>query len=372
MATPVQAKAVTARQVAVWCATAVVVFAIAAGLWMAHGVVLLVFAAWLFGVAFEHAAGWVRARLKVRYGAALAVTLGVLLVVVAGMLAAAAGTIAAQWPQLNQSLRQAASTAPAPVRAVLQPVFGAGAPPGPTASGQNPSGGAGGQATGQDGGGVLRRALGWLGTAAGAVGSAVFVLVLAIYFAVDPQTYRKGLLRITPRSHRRRMRDALRRTDETLRAWLLGRLAAMAVVAVLTTAGLAALGVPLALTLGLIAGVLDFVPNVGPIAAAVPALLLAYQEGMRTVAWVAGLYLAIQMLEGYLLTPLIEKRAVEHPPGLVLMAQAGLGMVLGLPGLVLATPLVAAAIVLSETLSGHGADDAADSHEAGSAARVRG
>jgi predicted PurR-regulated permease PerM len=106
------------------------------------------------------------------------------------------------------------------------------------------------------------------------------------------------------------------------------------------------MGIPMALSLGIISGLLNFIPNIGPIVAAVPAILIASMEGPEKMWAVAIFYLVYQMIDGYLLTPLMEKRTVELPGALTLLAQVLLGVALGFLGVLLAVPLVACVLVL--------------------------
>jgi predicted PurR-regulated permease PerM len=135
-----------------------------------------------------------------------------------------------------------------------------------------------------------------------------------------------------------------------LRLWLVGQLFAMALVGILAGLGLWLLGIPSALALGLIAGLLEFVPVVGPIAAAVPAVLLAMLVGWEESLMVAGLYFAIQQVEGYVITPLVQQRAVDLPPALTLFSLIALGTVFGVPGVLLAAPMTVAIYVALKTL----------------------
>jgi predicted PurR-regulated permease PerM len=114
---------------------------------------------------------------------------------------------------------------------------------------------------------------------------------------------------------------------------------------VLTWIGLHLLGVPFALPLALFAGLAEFVPYVGPIVAGVPAVLVGLAEGPELALWTAGLYVLVQSVESYLLTPLIQQRAVYLPPALLLFAQVVLGVTAGPLGIVVATPLAAAGLV---------------------------
>jgi predicted PurR-regulated permease PerM len=124
----------------------------------------------------------------------------------------------------------------------------------------------------------------------------------------------------------------------------------MTVVGVLVALGLSLLGVPLAMTFGLIAALLDFVPNFGPIIAAMPAVLLGLLQSPQQALYVALLYWAIQILEGYIVTPWFQKRAIHMPPALIVTAQLVFGALLGTVGLVFATPLTAIAILLINEL----------------------
>jgi predicted PurR-regulated permease PerM len=184
----------------------------------------------------------------------------------------------------------------------------------------------------------------------GVLGSGLVILVTAIYLAADPQTYRDGLIRLVPPAHRDRARQILDQVGQALLWWLIGKLIAMTLIGVLTYLGLLALGTPLALSLALIAAILTFVPNFGPIIAAVPAVLLALSDGLTQAALVVALYVAVQAIESYLITPLIQQRTISMPPALTLSMQLVAAVLLGVLGLALATPLTAAGTVLIREL----------------------
>lgn len=173
----------------------------------------------------------------------------------------------------------------------------------------------------------------------------LLVLILGIYLAVEPGTYLRGLLHLVPPKRRERVRDILLEIAHTLRDWLLGQLVAMTIVGVATTLGLWLLGVPQAVVLGVIAGLLDFIPNLGPILGMIPALLVASSQGLSQAFYVIVLYLAIQAVEGNLIVPLVQRRAVDLPPALVLTAQLVMGLLAGIIGLLLAVPLAAAVMI---------------------------
>jgi len=132
--------------------------------------------------------------------------------------------------------------------------------------------------------------------------------------------------------------------------WLGGRFGLMLANGGLTALGLWLLGMPLALSLGLLAGLLNFVPNFGPWIAAIPAVLVAFLQSPQQALYVALLYLALQSVDAYLLTPLVDRRSVELPPVLTITAQVLLGLVFGFIGILLASPLTAAAMILVKML----------------------
>ena len=137
---------------------------------------------------------------------------------------------------------------------------------------------------------------------------------------------------------------------ETLINWLLGKLFSMTVVGVLTALGLWALGIPLIGVLSLLAGLLSFIPNFGPILALIPAVLVALLEGPDQALYVAGLYVLVQAVESNLITPLVQQRLIEMPPALILVAQVLMGTLVGGLGVMLATPVVAILMVLVKML----------------------
>lgn len=152
----------------------------------------------------------------------------------------------------------------------------------------------------------------------GGVANLFLVLAGAVYLAAQPQLYRRGLLLLFPVQARATMDDAVRASGTALRLWLRGQLLAMVVVGALTGLGLWALGIPGALALGIIAGLLDFVPIVGPILAAIPAILLGFTVSPQMALATAALFVVVQQIEGNILLPLIQQRTVDLPPVLLL------------------------------------------------------
>ncbi|SNB61376.1 Predicted PurR-regulated permease PerM [Arboricoccus pini] len=188
--------------------------------------------------------------------------------------------------------------------------------------------------------------LGAASSTVNAVTETAIVIVLAIYMAAEPQPYISGFVQLFPKHRRTRTYQIMRAMAKNLWRWLLGQFASMAIIGATTGVGLWILGIPLALTLGLLAGLFTFIPTLGPLLALLPALAIASLQGFSTVITVLVLYLGIQAVESNLVTPMIQRRAVELPPALILVAQIVAGVFFGLFGLALATPLTAAIIVL--------------------------
>jgi predicted PurR-regulated permease PerM len=179
------------------------------------------------------------------------------------------------------------------------------------------------------------------------------VVVVGIYLAAQPRFYLDGLLMLFPHAKRPRLREVAARVGFTLRWWMIGQLVPMLAIGAITAIGLKLIGVELWLILGLLTGLFNFIPNFGPLIAGVPAVLLALaspEQGPQKALWVVALFVASQNLEGYVLTPLVQRRAVQLPPALTILTQVLLGMLLGAIGVVLAAPLTAAAVVMVKML----------------------
>lgn len=194
-------------------------------------------------------------------------------------------------------------------------------------------------------GGITALMPGVASSVLGVGGNLVVIFATAIFLAASPDTYVSGFLRLLPLGWRSRGREVVDELGSTLQLWFLGQFADMVVVAALTGTGLFFLGVPLAPTLALIAGLFNFVPYVGALAGAVPALAVALARSPQTAAYVAILFAVVQTLEGNVIAPLIQKRTVDLPPALTILSQTVLGTLFGVMGLILATPLTAATMI---------------------------
>jgi predicted PurR-regulated permease PerM len=197
---------------------------------------------------------------------------------------------------------------------------------------------------------TLARLGGFFSSLVGAVVSALVILFVGIYVAIAPTIYISGFVRLFPRERRARMGKVIGAVGTTLRRWIAGRIASMIVVGALTWIGLAVAGIPLALSLAVIAGLLAFVPYIGPVLAAIPAILVALVDAPVKALWVVIIYTVVQIVENYIITPLIQQRAVSISPALLISVQILMGILYGGPGVLLATPLAVVVIVAVQML----------------------
>lgn len=297
-------------------------------------VCLLVFAAALIAVLLDGAARWVSRRTRLERGwCLLAVTLALAVAIGAFVWwrgEASADEVGDLWLRLRAQAQSVAERA-------ARSSWG----PGLIDRARGWLEVAQGQAAGRAAGLVA----GFVGSTLGIVGGLVLVLVTGVYLAATPRTYVDGTLMLLPPRWRRRGEAVLGRIADTLHWWFLGQLMDMLVVAVLSWIGLALLGVPLAGTLALVAGLLNFVPYIGALAGAVPAVLVALGQGPDQALYVALLFTAVQMLEGNLIGPLIQRQTIRVPPVLIILSQTVFGTLFGVLGLVLAPPLAAAGLI---------------------------
>ncbi len=175
----------------------------------------------------------------------------------------------------------------------------------------------------------------------GALGNVIVLVFVGIFLAADFKGYRRMLVHLAPRPSRPRAMRAVNAGVESLRWWLIGQAVTMAVVAVSVWAALALLEVPGAFLLGVQAGLINFIPYIGPLIALPPILLSALPQGMAVMLWATGAFLVIQTLEGYVLAPLIQRRTVELPPAVTIGGLVVFGALFGGAGVAVATPLLA-------------------------------
>lgn len=179
----------------------------------------------------------------------------------------------------------------------------------------------------------------------GGVADVLVVLFLGIYLAATPKFYVDGVVGLLPHSRRQRMHEVLAASAEVLRRWLLTRMMEMAVVGGLTGLGLWLLDIPLAPLLGLMTGLLAFIPILGTYVAVIPAALVALAQGPATLLYVLLIYIGAQWLQDYLLSPLLARRIVTIPPVLMLTAQLIFALLGGLLGVAMAVPMAVVVMV---------------------------
>jgi len=306
--------------------------------WQIAQVLLALFAASLFAILLDGLAGFAVRGTRLPRLAALILVLVVLLVVtgafvwsvgpqVSNQISALAERVPAATEQVASLLRETAWG-----RAVLENL------PAPEAM-VLPSGES-----------ILARISGVFSTTLSFITNTVIIVVVGLYLALEPNLYVNGVLRLLPASRRQQGRHLLRQLGHALRWWLVGRIASMTAVGLLTAAGLWMIDLPLMLGLSVIAGLLSFVPYLGPILAAVPAILVGLVEGPWQAFYVIVVYSAVQFLEGNIITPVIQERVVSLPPAVLLAAQLAMGVLFGLFGVLVATPLAVAVILVVQVL----------------------
>lgn len=190
----------------------------------------------------------------------------------------------------------------------------------------------------------------FLAITTGTIGHTVLMIFAGIYFAATPRPYLDGFVQLFPVPHRDRLRDALLDAGRALQRWLLGQVVSMTSVGLLTGIGLALVGAPLALVLGILAGLMEFIPIVGPVLAFVPGVMVALTEGPRTALYAAGVYLVVQQIEGNVIMPLAQRWAVELPPAFGLLSLLAFGMMFGVLGLLFGSPLAVVLMCLVQKL----------------------
>lgn len=201
-------------------------------------------------------------------------------------------------------------------------------------------------------GGATRFFLPVLSSTLAVAAAIVLVLFLAIYLAIDPGLYRRGLLRIVPARSRAKADKVLTAIAMTLRKWLVTQLIAMVVIGVVTTVTLLALDVRAAVPLGILAGLLEFVPTLGPILSALPAIAMGFVDSPEKALAVTIAYVAIQFVENHVLIPILMKEGIDVPPALTIVMQAMMAIVFGFLGLLVAVPVLATILIATRTLNG--------------------
>jgi predicted PurR-regulated permease PerM len=315
---------------------ALIIVTIALLAWQIVDVMLLVFGAILLAVMLRRSADWLAERTPLPEGWALAtVVVGSLVVLgLCGWLFGA--QVSGQVDQLIKVVPQAWES----VRGQLQgSSWGRGVLE--TVEQFNPA---------SVSGGVVREAGSLLMTVVGGLGNVLLLVAGGVYLAAQPKLYRDGVVMLVPREAEGRTRDTLDTMGDALGKWLKGQFIAMVLVGTMVSLGLWLLGVPSALALGLLAGLGEFVPLVGAVATAIPALLAASTVDMTTVLYVMVLYIVVQQIEGNVIMPIIQSEMVSLAPALALFAVVAFGLLFGILGVIFATPLTVVVYVAVKKL----------------------
>lgn len=313
-------------------------------------ILLLVFAGVLFGLILYGLAGWVAHFTPLPHGWSVVVSILLLLSVAGGIGLIAAPRVSEQFGQLRERLPQA-------IQRLQERLQQTGWGKYLTQNAPAPADIASG--TGK----VFSSITNVFSKTVEVIVAILVILFVSIYTALDPDLYLNGFLHLVPKEARPRARQILRNLGRTLRYWLLGQFCSMAIVGLLTGIGLWLLGIPLALLIGILAGILDFVPIVGPVLSAVPALLLAFLSSPAKALYVVLLYLGIHQAEAHLILPLIQQRAVSLPPVITIVTLVLLDRLLGFIGVFLAAPLAATIVLLIKMIY---VEDTLGEHPSGS------
>ncbi|WP_080055829.1 AI-2E family transporter [Spirosoma aerolatum] len=301
----------------------------------------LVFGSITVAVVISGLSHFVRRNVSLSYSLSVGLVMIILVVLIGGTIWALAPTVSRQADELAKSLPQSVIRLRDNLsqtelgRKVLEGI--------PDQPGQLLSAGGPGR-------GVLSQITGVVSGTLGGLANVLIVVIAGIYLASAPDNYRRGFVRLFSPSYRGRLLGVMDQCYTTLKNWFISRTITMTVVGLVTGVGLALLGIPFAIVLGIMAGVLNFIPNLGPYIALVPALLVAMPQGTNYLLYVMALYMGVQSLEGYILTPMLDKRFVSVPPALLLFGQVLLGVLVGLVGVLFASPLIAVLLVCVEEL----------------------
>jgi len=338
-------------------------------LWLAHDLLLIAFLGVLFGLAVGRGTEVLQRRLRVPRG------LGAVLIVFAfvgglvGLGAWTAPVLRAQFGELRQKLPVAVGRAEDWLDLHRGGFLGQlvparpGTPPAPLPAGPDGEPQAGPPAPGSGGslaelpktlsgqlGALSHYLFSFLSSTVAMLAGLVLVLFLAIYIGADPDLYFRGILHLVPHPARPRAREVLTAISVTLGRWLQAQLVAMAVMAVVISIVLSLLGVKAALSLGLIAGLLEFIPIAGPFLSAVPAVAMGFLDSPHTALFVALAWIAIQQMENHVLIPILMRQGLDLPPVVTLLGLALMGIVFGFLGMLVAVPLLAAVMVAVKLL----------------------
>jgi predicted PurR-regulated permease PerM len=340
-------------------------------LWFAHALFLVIFLGVLFGVAVSAGVDRLQA-FKIPRGIGSALIVLTFFALLGGFGVAVAPTLRQQGGELRQKLPEAVDRVEQWLdrhnTGLLGLVISTPEKPAAPAAGAAPAPAPGGSGVatpavekngtmnslrarmGASMSGASRYLFPFLSSTAQVIGGLVLMIFLSIYFAADPDLYRRGALALLPAKRRPRGAQVLDRIATVLRKWLVTQLIAMAVIGTVTTIALLLLDVKAAFALGMLAGLFEFIPTVGPLLSAVPGIAMAFLDSPEKAVYVAFVYWGIQFLENHILIPLLMKGGMDLPPALTVIAQALLALVFGFLGLMVAVPMLAVVMVIIQSM----------------------
>ena len=343
-------------------------------LWFAHALFLVAFLGVLFAIAVSAGVDQLQ-RLRVPRGLGAGLIVVVFFGLLIGFGSSMAPTLRAQGAELRQKLPEAVdrveqwlarrnsgvlgvllqngSTSPAATAPAAARAKPAGAAPTTSPAGardSTPAVRALRARLGEQMTGASRYLFPFITSTVQVIGGLLLIVFLSIYFAADPDLYRRGALALLPARRRERGAQVLDRIATVLRKWLVTQLIAMAVIGTVTTIALLILDVKAAFALGLLAGLFEFIPTVGPLLSAIPGVAMAFLDSPEKAVYVAIVYWGIQFLENHILIPLLMKGGMDLPPALTVLSQALLALVFGFLGLMVAVPMLATVMVVIQML----------------------
>ena len=304
--------------------------------WFQLQLILLAFAGILFAVLLRAITNWIEDHTPLNGQLAYAATLLFLIGVIVGMSVLIA-------PRAIQQLSEVINSMPASIRQIERPFQG-------SPLGRSLLAGVQHLLSSTN---VSNTVSHIASAATSALADLIVIVVIGFFAALHPRGYWEGFLLLIPLKSRQRAREVALELARQLRWWLIGQMLPMVALGIASSIGLWILGVHLAWTLGIITGVAVFLPYAGTLLAGIPSVLMGLQQGPRTALYVLILYTSLHLLEGYILTPLVQKKAVRLPPVLTILSQFFLWEIGGVLGIALAAPLASAALVLVKELYIH-------------------
>jgi predicted PurR-regulated permease PerM len=299
---------------------------------IAFDVLLMALAGSLISVYFHGLGDMIQRKTRLRRSFAMAISIAGTLVIVAVLFWFIGAKIQTQVAELNNTLPHTIATAKAKLAS--------------TPAGQKLLD----YSAGDNSQKLMATVQTFFSTSFGVIGDLYIIMFLGIFFTASPSLYKNGILTLVPADKKPVAMNVMNRVSLSLKGWLKGMMLSMVLITILITVGLSLMGIPVAMVLGLITGILEIVPNFGPLIAMIPGVLLALTISTNTAIIVALLYIVSQTIVANIVTPLIQKKMINLPPALTLISQLVMGTLSGALGIILAVPLLAILFILVDEL----------------------